>query len=59
MCDNLFLEVMILAIESSKIICCLFFLALQFCINRSEICPSLDRFESSFIGSDFVGRLIA
>jgi hypothetical protein len=45
-CDNLFLEVMILAIKSCKIICCFFFFTLQFGLNRAEICPSLDRFES-------------
>ena len=56
-CDNLILEVMILAINSCKIICYLFFFTLQFGLNRAEICPSLDRFEFWLFGSDFVGRL--
>ncbi len=51
-CDNLFLEVMILAIKSCKIICCLFFFTLQFGLNRAEICPSLASFEFWLFGSD-------
>ena len=46
MSDDLHFEVMVLVIESSKLILCFFFYALQFRIGRAEICPSLDSFES-------------
>ncbi len=39
-------EVMVLVIESGKLIFCFFFHAFQFRIGRAEICPSLDNFES-------------
>ena len=52
-------EVMVLVIESGKLIFCFFFHTFQFRIGRAEICPSLDNFESGFLGGGSVGRPIA
>ena len=39
-------EVMVLVIESGKLIFCFFFHAFQFRVGGAEVCPSLDNFES-------------